>query len=330
MNVFGKNINIDNEFHIAEMERISGYVGKRYDDLLRTLLLKAIETGMTKYPNDIIEEIIFLEISENSMIDLDDNNFQFLVKINHGWRYFKYFTGKSHKKYMIYMYAIEILSSSKTLSENNLEKIRFVSSSNGEQISCYGHIGVMHHLISMDEQPIYQEFTCFGNGKTSQLIRYDTYICFQICINLMAKCSIYIDNMIDDMSANIHNTHSISFYVYCKPILSETIYNINTDKEINDSVTSYIMNEYDKIKSFFTNYSECLRIIYYIFLPEIRLINIERKLLLDELEQTDNVINILDDEQIPGSVEILPILMLRAVVFEQTLLHIRKVNSFYC
>lgn len=97
---------------------------------------------------------------------------------------------------------------------------------------------------------------------------------------------------------------------------------INMQKSyVVQKISEYI---FDKMKVQKSEY--LLRVMYYIFLPFVKLIGIEKHLLSGEIDLIKNVMDILRTEHDRNDPEPLPLLMLRAVIYEYALLCFRRAN----
>lgn len=103
-----------------------------------------------------------------------------------------------------------------------------------------------------------------------------------------------------------------------------SIFDRDRDEDMILTLTEYISDNY--IEYNYLKYDDYLKCMYYAFLPIIKLNRIGIYFLSDEIIETENVIEILREEN-KSKQEPLPILLLRAVVLEYSLMLIRKMTQ---
>lgn len=314
------------KFHSCRerIKRLLASVGYNFIEVLQILICDD-----EKKPSDYyycpfytyVEKIFILNIREWSTAisrDICHEKIEYLllIKTNSEWKYINIRENIILKTNEVFeIHNVKIL-------KNTSEKLIFLVGNvrTHQFYHCYERIG--------RDDAIY--FYKYYNQEFHDYPETETRLMFI----MNSKCQNYISFITKEMKQPIHEHFSTPY------LNAEYIQVINFSDNINcrmhrirrhvddtffEDVVQFI---YKTINGKITQtYSKFLLHIYNIFLPVIRLVRIENILIMNEANLINDTIDILCERNKVTGVnddDILPILLLRAVVFEHTLLCIRK------
>lgn len=258
------------------------------------------------------------------MSDICRNNVEYflLVETLHGWKYIYVhndLTFKTNRTFIIM--DVKIL-------ENSKEKIIFTIGNkySPQYYHCYERIGDNEAIYFYKK--FYTGYNCIGNYQTvTRLIFITNSKCQNHMSFITNDNSPLIRERYSTLHVNIEHVELVCFRDESKEYKSKK----NKGPKDNEFLKSIGPFVYNKINGKLTpTYSKFLLHIYNIFLPIVRLVRIENILIMSEANLINNTIDILCEENKSIDIKddnILPILLLRAVILEYSLLCYRQLDS---
>lgn len=232
-------------------------------------------------------------------------------EVTFGWKCVNIYYSVRYNTYdHIYLCDVNILKSNK----DNLE-----------------FISTYDHFFTLDLSSEYKYNKIDRNKAILFKLTSDKYLYINVIINALSVFFFAVKNIPHDSIGIADKSKIRKIYVpndksvEMRNIPMKLIYNSLHGQDITLILTKYILNNYIEYKyGRYLEYNDYLKCMYYAFLPIVQLNKIGICFLHDEIVVMENIIEILREGN-KSEQESLPILLLRAVVLEHTLMLYRKI-----
>lgn len=323
MNFHHENIIIKFDSCKETIRKLLSSIGSNFIDVLRILICESKKNPYDYFYSTFytyVKSIYILNIHEWFDICYDKIEYLLLIQTNEGWKYINIRDNVTLKRNEVFeVHSVKIL-------KNTCDKLIFMvgSKETCEFYHCYERIG-RNDAIYFYKYRNWQfhDFPCFPETG-SRLISI-----------MNSKCQKHILFITNDktstpneqFSTSCLNAKYVRIICFGNDIKEEHLiqrHRYPNNDIFFESLATFIYNGIDGELTYV--YSKFLLCIYNIFLPVIRLARMENILMMGEADLISNVIDILREEN-KSELEPLPILLLRAVVYEHSLMLFRKIEK---